>query len=119
LLSISKIISFLAKYSLKHKFNGASFGSSKIPSCLSFISHNSSALQIIPSLISHLIFVFAITKSGASFAQTIATGTFNHSLTFAAPQTICNFCQFTSTIVQCNFSLSLCFLQDFTSQIKT
>jgi hypothetical protein len=119
LLSISRITSFLSKYSLKFIFNGASFGSSKIHSCLSFTSHNSSALQIIHSLISHLIFAFAITKSSLSFAQTRATGTFIPAFTFDAQQTIERVFPFTSTVVQLSFSLSGCFLQVFTSQMNT
>jgi hypothetical protein len=100
LLSISKTTSFLAKYSLKFIFSGAFSGSSRIHSCLSFTSHNSSALQIIHSLVSHLIFVFVITKSSLSFAQIKATGTFKPVLTFEAQQTICRIFQFTSTSVQ-------------------
>ncbi|MDR1987804.1 MAG: hypothetical protein LBQ24_03435 [Candidatus Peribacteria bacterium] len=119
LLSISKITSFFDKYSLKFRFKGAFSGSSKIHSCLSFTSHNSSALQIIHSLVSPLIFTFSITKSGASFAQTKATGTFNPSFTFEAQQTICKSCQFTSTTVQLSFSLSGCDLEDFIFQINT
>jgi hypothetical protein len=119
LLSISRITSFFCKYSLKFIFNGASFGNSKIHSCFSFINHNSSALQIIHSDISHLIFTLLITKSSLSFAHTKATGTLIPTFTLDAQQTIDKFFPFTSTVVQLSLSLSECFLQVFISQINT
>jgi hypothetical protein len=106
LLSISKITSFFRKYSLKLIFRGASFESSKIQSCFSFTSHNSSALQIIHSLASHLIFTLLTTKSSFNLAQTKATGTFIPAFTFVAQQTICKVFPFTSTVVQYSLSLS-------------
>ncbi|MDR1944707.1 MAG: hypothetical protein LBQ59_01070 [Candidatus Peribacteria bacterium] len=119
LLSISRIASVFPKYSLKFVFKGASFGNSRIHSCFSSINHNSSALQIIHSLVSHLILTLLITKSFFNFAQTRATGTFCPAFTFDAQHTIENVFPFTSTSVQLSFSLSGCFLQVFISQINT
>gem|GEM_PF-4965005 len=87
--------------------------------CLSETSHNSSSLQIIHSLVSHLIFDFLISKFQGKIVQTKATGTFKPVFIFGAQQTIGYFCQLTSTIVQLSLSLSGCFSHFTTSQTKT
>jgi hypothetical protein len=119
LLSISNIASFFDKYSLIHVSIGASLGNSSIPSCLSSINQSSSSEHIIHSDTSPLILVFEIINSGASLAQTVATGTFIQAFTFGAPQTIVKVFQQTSTVVQFNFSEFGCFSQVFTFQINT
>ncbi|MBT4633110.1 hypothetical protein HOB94_03960 [bacterium] len=88
MLSISSIASFCSKYSLIQVSSGALESNSNIPDCLSSINQSSSSLQIIHSEVSHLIFVFLITKSAANCAPQRATGTFIPAFTFGAPQTI-------------------------------